>query len=309
MPLKKPISNEMLDEIISTVRPLIGQGKVADYIPALAEVSADNLGIAVLKNDGTLLYSGDAHTPFSIQSISKVLSLTLAIEVYGDELWEQVQREPSGLAFNSLIQLELEKGVPRNPFINAGAVRVCDLLHTRLASPEHRMLQLVRSITGNESITSNQYVAKSEFKLSSRNAAMAHLMKSFGRFNGDVYRVLRQYFHHCALEMSCIDLVKCFSFLANSGKSVITDQQVVTKRQSKQINALLMTCGLYDEAGDFAYRVGMPGKSGVGGGVIAVIPTEFTVAVWSPELNRYGNSIAGVSALEHLTTETGSSIF
>jgi len=304
-----PLSDQLLADILDDARPLLGKGKVADYIPALAEVSPNYLAMAVLTNDGKLYSAGDVDVPFSIQSISKVLALTVAMDIYGDELWDFVRREPSGMAFNSLVQLEMEAGVPRNPFINVGAVRVCDLLDQRLAVPEFRIVQLIRQMTGNDLIHSNRKVAQSEFKLSDRNAAMAHLMKSFGRFSGDVTTVLKQYFHNCALEMSCVDMTRCFSYLANRGKSVETGEQIISDRQSKQINALLLTCGLYDEAGDFAYRVGIPGKSGVGGGIVGVIPGELTVAVWSPELNEQGNSLAGVAVLEEFTSRIGRSIF
>lgn len=298
-----------LEAILNQVRPLLGQGAVADYIPALANVNGNKLGIALCDIHGNVYSAGDADEPFSIQSISKVLSLTLAFNIYGEALWQKVGREPSGQAFNSLIQLELEKGIPRNPFINAGAIRVCDLITTRLATPKQRLKELLWDLCGTTDIASNRTVAKSERKFSSRNAAMAHLMKSFNNFENDVQQVLKVYFHACAIEMSCVDLAKAFSFLANKGASAITQRQVVTARQSKQLNALLATCGLYDQAGDFAYRVGLPGKSGVGGGIIAIVPGECAVCVWSPELNRYGNSLAGSEALALFTDALGRSIF
>lgn len=298
-----------LQGILDEVKPLLGQGKVADYIPALAKISGQKLGIAICDINGKVYSAGDAKERFSIQSISKVLSLTMAFNLYGESLWQKVGREPSGHAFNSLIQLELEQGIPRNPFINAGAIKVCDLLATRLSAPKQRLKELLWDLCGNTGITSNKIVARSEKQFSDRNAAMAHLMKSFNNFDNDVQKVLDIYFHACAVEMSCIELAKAFSFLANQGKSAITQRQVVTHRQSKQLNALLAVCGLYDQAGDFAYRVGLPGKSGVGGGIVAVIPGECSVCVWSPELNSYGNSLAGSEALALFTSALGRSIF
>lgn len=301
---------EILASIIEEVRPLTGQGKVADYIPALAKVPSEKLGIAVFTNQGEVITAGDAQEGFSIQSISKVLSLTLAMGLYQpDELWSRVGKEPSGQAFNSLIQLEMEHGIPRNPFINAGAIVVCDMLQSRLSAPRQRLLEFVRQLSGEPLIAYDKVVAASEMMHSDRNAAIAYLMRSFGNFHNEVIPVLHNYFHACALKMSCVELAKTFSYLANKGVSVVTGDTVITPTQSKQTNALLATCGLYDGAGDFAYRVGMPGKSGVGGGIIAVVPGEMTIAVWSPALDQSGNSLAGTRALELLAQRIGRSIF
>ncbi|EJI4015178.1 glutaminase B [Vibrio cholerae] len=301
---------EILASIIEEVRPLTGQGKVADYIPALAKVPSEKLGIAVFTNQGEVISAGDAQEGFSIQSISKVLSLTLAMGLYQpDELWSRVDKEPSGQAFNSLIQLEMEHGIPRNPFINAGAIVVCDMLQSRLSAPRQRLLEFVRQLSGEPLIAYDKVVAASEMMHSDRNAAIAYLMRSFGNFHNEVIPVLHNYFHACALKMSCVELAKTFSYLANKGVSVVTGETVITPTQSKQTNALLATCGLYDGAGEFAYRVGMPGKSGVGGGIIAVVPGEMTIAVWSPALDQSGNSLAGTRALELLAQRIGRSIF
>ncbi|BCK18447.1 glutaminase B [Vibrio cholerae] len=301
---------EILASIIEEVRPLTGQGKVADYIPALAKVPSEKLGIAVFTNQGEVISAGDAQEGFSIQSISKVLSLTLAMGLYQpDELWSRVGKEPSGQAFNSLIQLEMEHGIPRNPFINAGAIVVCDMLQSRLSAPRQRLLEFVRQLSGEPLIAYDKVVAASEMMHSDRNAAIAYLMRSFGNFHNEVIPVLHNYFHACALKMSCVELAKTFSYLANKGVSVVTGETVITPTQSKQTNALLATCGLYDGAGEFAYRVGMPGKSGVGGGIIAVVPGEMTIAVWSPALDQSGNSLAGTRALELLAQRIGRSIF
>ncbi|HHY0339848.1 TPA: glutaminase B [Vibrio cholerae] len=301
---------EILASIIEEVRPLTSKGIVADYIPALARVPSEKLGIAVFTNQGEVISAGDAQEGFSIQSISKVLSLTLAMGLYQpDELWSRVGKEPSGQAFNSLIQLEMEHGIPRNPFINAGAIVVCDMLQSRLSAPRQRLLEFVRQLSGEPLIAYDKVVAASEMMHSDRNAAIAYLMRSFGNFHNEVIPVLHNYFHACALKMSCVELAKTFSYLANKGVSVVTGETVITPTQSKQTNALLATCGLYDGAGEFAYRVGMPGKSGVGGGIIAVVPGEMTIAVWSPALDQSGNSLAGTRALELLAQRIGRSIF
>ncbi|EEY99018.1 glutaminase [Vibrio sp. RC586] len=301
---------DILASILDEVRPLTSKGNVADYIPALAKVPSEKLGIAVFTNQGEVITAGDAQEGFSIQSISKVLSLTLAMGLYQpDELWSRVGKEPSGQAFNSLIQLEMEQGIPRNPFINAGAIVVCDMLQSRLSAPRQRLLEFVRQLSGEPLIAYDKVVAASEMMHSDRNAAIAYLMRSFGNFHNEVIPVLHNYFHACALKMSCVELAKTFSYLANKGVSVVTGETVITPTQSKQTNALLATCGLYDGAGEFAYRVGMPGKSGVGGGIIAVVPGEMTIAVWSPALDQSGNSLAGTRALELLAQRIGRSIF
>ncbi|EGT3627879.1 glutaminase B [Morganella morganii] len=299
----------LLEEVVEKVRPLLGQGKVADYIPALASVDAGKLGIAVTTVDGETLGAGDYLEPFSIQSISKVFSLTLALTLYEEaEIWSRVGKEPSGHSFNSLVQVELERGKPRNPFINAGALVIADLLQSRLGAPKHRMLELVRQLSQNDKVCFDKQVADSEYQHSARNAAIAYLMKSFGNFQGDVDTVLRTYFHYCALKMNCADLSKAMLYLANRGKSII-GTELISQVQTRQLNALLATSGLYDGAGEFAYRVGMPGKSGVGGGIIAVIPGELSICVWSPELDGNGNSLAGTAMLEHLSQRLGRSIF
>ena len=304
------LSSELLAGILEEVRPLLGQGKVADYIPALAQVPADRLGIAVCTVEGELFTAGDAFEPFSIQSISKALSLTLALTLYQEEeIWARVGKEPSGQPFNSLVQLEFEQGIPRNPFINAGALVVSDLLETRLTAPRQRTLELVRRLCGNPAIMADQVVARSEYQHSARNAAIAYLMKAYGNFENEVDKVLQSYFNACAIRMSCVDLARAFIYLANRGAPLGESTPLLPARTTKQVNALLATCGLYDEAGDFAYRVGMPGKSGVGGGIMALIPGELSICVWSPELNKAGNSLAGTAALELLAERLGRSIF
>ncbi len=304
------LSFELLAGILEEVRPLLGQGKVADYIPALAQVPADRLGIAVCTVEGELFTAGDAFEPFSIQSISKALSLTLALTLYQEEeIWARVGKEPSGQPFNSLVQLEFEQGIPRNPFINAGALVVSDLLETRLTAPRQRTLELVRRLCGNPAIMADQVVARSEYQHSARNAAIAYLMKAYGNFENEVDKVLQSYFNACAIRMSCVDLARAFVYLANRGVPIGESTPLLPARTTKQVNALLATCGLYDEAGDFAYRVGMPGKSGVGGGIMALIPGELSICVWSPELNKAGNSLAGTAALELLAERLGRSIF
>ncbi|QIZ75713.1 glutaminase B [Ferrimonas lipolytica] len=299
----------LLEEVVADATPLLGQGKVANYIPELSKVDGRKLGIAVCSSDGGVVGAGDFQEQFSIQSISKVFSLVQAMTLYGEaEVWSRVGKEPSGNAFNSLVQLEHECGVPRNPFINAGALVISDLLQSRLSTPKHRMLELVRELSGNSQIFSDKAVAQSEYQHMARNAAIAYLMKSFGNFHNDVDQVLQTYFTHCAVRMSCADLARAFYFLSNKGVG-LDGKRVLPEKQNRQVNALLATSGLYDGAGEFAYRVGMPGKSGVGGGIIAVVPGEMSVCVWAPELDENGNSLAGIAMLEMLGKRLGRSIF
>ncbi|MCU7555649.1 glutaminase B [Alteromonas sp. ASW11-19] len=299
----------LLNDIMQEVQPLIGQGQVATYIPALAKVNPNQFGIAVCDTSGKVTTAGDATTEFSIQSISKVFNLVLAVTYYGESLWQRVGCEPSGLPFNSLVQLEYENGIPRNPFINAGALAIADMNQSRLIAPHVAMRDLVRKLSGNEGLLANPDVANSEFEHRARNAAMAYLMKAYGNFHNDVEEVLHNYFYNCALEMSCVDLARASQFLANRGHCTITKEPVLTHDQTRQVNALLATSGLYDEAGSFAFKVGLPGKSGVGGGIIAVVPGRFSLCVWSPALNRMGNSQAGVAALESLTRRINWSVY
>ena len=304
------LDNSILETILAEVRPLIGQGKVADYIPALASVEGSRLGIAICTVEGQLWHAGDATERFSIQSISKVLSLVVAMRHYSeDEIWQRVGKDPSGSPFNSLVQLEMEHGIPRNPFINAGALVVCDMLQGRLSAPRQRMLEVVRALSGVTDIAYDAVVARSEFEQSARNAAIAWLMKSFGNFHHDVTTVLQNYFHYCALKMSCVELAKTFVFLANQGNAFHLNEPVVTPMQARQINALMATSGMYQNAGEFAWRVGLPAKSGVGGGIVAIVPHEMAIAVWSPELDPTGNSLAGIAVLEQLTQRLGRSVY
>lgn len=304
------LNNALLADMLDRVRPLIGQGKVASYIPALAQVPGNKLGVAVTTVNGERFFAGDAMERFSIQSISKVLSLALAMTRYDEEeIWSRVGKDPSGQPFNSLVQLELEQGKPRNPFINAGALVVCDMLQSRLSSPRQRMLEVVRTLSGVSDIVYDERVARSEFDHAARNAAIAWLMKSFGNFHNDVVTVLQTYFHYCALRMSCTELADTFLFLARQGMHGDSGAPLLSSRQTRQINALMATSGMYQSSGEFAWRVGIPGKSGVGGGIIAIVPHEMSIAVWSPELDTFGNSLAGAAVLEQLVSALGRSVY
>lgn len=300
---------KIIKAIFENYSSYVGKGKVADYIPALAKVSPDKYAISVCTVDGCKFNIGDYTEKFSIQSISKVLTFSMLAPMVGEELWQSVGKEPSGSPFNSLVQLEYEKGIPRNPFINAGALVITDKLLELVPDLNERLLEYVRTLAGSGDIGYNKEVAGSEYATGERNKALAHLMKSFGNFHGKVSHVFRTYCNQCSIEMNTAQLAQSFVFLANRGVNPLNGETVVSYRDTKRINSLMLTCGLYDESGDFAYRVGMPGKSGVGGGIVAVIPGKLSIAVWSPELNRYGNSYRGIATLADFTTELGISVF
>ncbi|MEI6737287.1 MAG: glutaminase [Pseudomonadota bacterium] len=299
----------ILERIHSKVAPLIGDGKVASYIPELAAVSPQHFGMAIVDLKGNVFSVGDASMLFSIQSISKLFGLTLAFHLRGDSIWQHLGREPSGNPFNSLVQLEREQGKPRNPFINAGALVMTDMLCTRYTNAENALVEFIQKLANNPAIGFDPKVAESERRTSDRNAAMAHFMKSFGNLENSVDDVLDAYCKHCAITMSCVDLARAVTFLANHGAIPWSGEQVLDKSSAKRINALMLTCGTYDAAGDFAFRVGLPAKSGVGGGIVALVPGECGICVWSPALEESGNSHAGSIALEMLTSITGRSIF
>ncbi len=298
----------VLEEVAAFVRPLVGRGQVADYIPALANVDTAQFGMAVADVDGGVYGVGDWERPFSVQSISKAFGLALVLAEGGDLIWQRVGTEPSGNPFNSLVQLEYENGIPRNPFINAGALVVTDRLQTLTGDASTTMLEFLRAESGNPDVSFDQAVAKSESEHGDRNAALAHFMASYGNLDNPVPTVLEHYFWQCSIEMSCRDLALAAGFLARHGLRA-DGTRLMPRREAKQINAVMLTCGTYDAAGDFAYRVGLPGKSGVGGGIVAVIPGRCTLCVWSPGLDARGNSVAGVAALDHFTTLTGWSVF
>lgn len=297
-----------IDTIAQEVRPLFTRGRVADYIPALAAVPRDKFAMAVLTAGGRLFVTGDAGENFSIQSISKVFTLTLALRDVGEKLWKRVGREPSGSAFNSLVQLEYEKGIPRNPFINAGAHVVTDALMALRPHAKDTLLRFVRELAENDSIEFDETVARSEAETGFRNRALANFLKAEGNLVGDVDAVLDVYFHQCALSMNCIDLARAVAFLARGGRSG-GGERIVSVPQAKRINALMQTCGTYDASGDMAFRLGIPAKSGVGGGIVGVVPGKLSIVAWSPALDKNGNSLAGVRAIELFTTRTGLTVF
>lgn len=299
----------IIEELYQQVNGIEEHGEVATYIRELSHVDSDKFGVCLIDSDSQYHQVGDSDEPFSIQSIAKVLSLTLAYKMAGESLWERVDVEPSGSPFNSLVQLEYDNGIPRNPFINAGAIVVCDYLISQLDQPEDEFISFVRLVSKNEQIDYSEEIAASEKATGYRNAALINLMKDFGNIRNDIGKVLDFYFLLCSIKMSCRELARTFLYLMNYGKDPETGEQLISLSKTKRINAIMQTCGFYDEAGEFSFKVGLPGKSGVGGGIIAVHPKQYSIAVWSPRLNKKGNSWKGMQFLERFTTKTEQSIF
>lgn len=299
----------IIEETYQTIHSSENKGTVANYIPELSKVNDNNFGVAFLSCDNEEICFGDSQTKFSIQSISKVLSLSLAYKLLGEQMWNRVGVEPSGSAFNSLIQLETDNGIPRNPFINGGALVICDMLISNLKNPKSDFLQYVKEISSNNKIDFVKSVAKSEELFGYRNKALCNFIKSFNNLDNEPKEVLDFYFNMCSIEMSCEELAKTFSFLAFKKGKLADEKNVLNFSQRKRINALMQTCGFYDESGEFAFKVGLPGKSGVGGGIVALHPDKYCIAVWSPKLNKKGNSYRGMKFLELFTSKTQESIF
>jgi len=301
----KPI----LEKIYSEVLKQPDNGQPASYIPELAIINPNKFGVFLQPIHEKGCGVGDYDEKFSIQSVSKALLLSLVFKEKGEDLWQRMEYEPSGTSFNSLVQLEQEQGIPRNPLINAGALVMCDIMIDLYENPKEKFLDYVRHLAQNSEITYNEKIVKSEAESGFTNVAIVNLMKAFQNIHNNVNDVLDLYFHMCGIEMTCRELSQTFIFFANNGVIPTTNERILDISKTKRINAIMQTCGFYDEAGEFAFKVGLPGKSGVGGGIVAIHPNQYTVAVWSPRLNKKGNSAKGMFFLELLTSETVSSIF
>jgi glutaminase len=300
---------ELIQDVYQKIKKTEDKGEMASYIPELSNVDPKNFGIHISTINRVSFGIGNYNDKFSIQSIAKVLALILAYRIVGDEIWDRVGVEPSGTAFNSLVQLEADQGIPRNPFLNAGAIVVSDILLSNLKNPKEDFIDFVRSISNNTTLEYSNKIAQSEKDVGYRNVALCNFIKSFGQIENEPSDVLDFYYDLCSLEMSCKELSELFLFLANNGLGLQKNEAILSESQSKRINALMQTCGFYDESGEFAFKVGLPGKSGVGGGIIAIHPDQYAIAVWSPKLNKKGNSHKGMKFLEEFTTRSELSIF
>ncbi len=300
---------DILHEIYEETQKYRDLGNPVSYIPELAKVDPNQYGIYLQTIEGEEVGVGDYLIPFSIQSISKVFTLAMGFSILKEELWKRIGVEPSGNPFNSIMQLEIEKGIPRNPLINAGAIVLSDILISHLDHPLDDYLNFVRQLSKCPTIEYDENIAQSEKRQGYLNAAIANMLKHHGNIKNNIDEVLSFYFHQCAVTMDCKQLTQAFIPFANHTEPFSYGAVNLTASQVKRINAIMLTCGFYDESGEFSYLVGLPGKSGVGGGISAICPQEYAVTVWSPKLNKKGNSSLGVKALELLTTKTKLSIF
>lgn len=293
---------ETIEQIFMDVQKYYGMGKKANYIPALYNIEAEQFALTIIDKDKNVYSVGDDKANFSIQSVSKVITLTMVLNEIGDELWGRMDREPSGKSFDSLIHLEEHNGIPSNPFLNSGAIVLADILMEYYGgNVVDKYLEFVRKASGNPDIDIDQNIFKSEKLTGNKNYAFAHYMKSYGNITHHIKDVLDVYFQFCSLSLNNKDLARTFYYLMNQGKSLDGDE-ITSSRHCKRINSLMFTCGTYDEVGDFSYLVGLPVKSGVSGAIAGCLPGQYSVSVWSPELNPKGNSFLGFKALELLTT-------
>ncbi|WP_019515836.1 glutaminase A [Sphingomonas sp. Mn802worker] len=273
------------------------------------DTSPGPIGIAVVLPDGEILRGGDTASRFPIQSISKVFALECALCAIGDQVFERVGREPSGDPFNSIVELERKDGIPRNPFVNAGALVTVDMVaeHVAAAGEHGAVVDLIARQLEQASVPLDDEVLESETSGGDLNRAMLSFMKHHGNLNGDPDLVLRRYVEQCAVSLDCTELARAGLFLSRTRLREREDEARATRM--RHLLALMMTCGHYDASGDFALRVGLPAKSGVGGGILAIAPEVASIAVWSRNLDQNGNSIQGVHALEMLAARTGWSVF
>ncbi|MBT3558626.1 MAG: glutaminase [Rhodospirillales bacterium] len=303
------ITGKILSEISKLAEHGFGKGTVADYISSLGKVNPNQYGLAVVYRNGDIVEAGNSGTRFSIQSVSKLFTLTLAMRLVGPELWTRVHRNPSMDRFNSVSDLENNNGIPGNPFVNAGAIVVSDAIASRSAAPNRIVLDFMRTLSGQNDLYVDQQVALDEAETGHRNFALAYLLKDYGNISNKVDDVLSLYFRHCAIEMSCTELAQAALYLANDGVDPKSGQRIVSAEETRELNALLVTSGMYNSSGEFAFRVGLPAKSGVSGGILAIVPQRMAICVWSPELDTNGNSVVGQLILEYLTQKLGISVF
>ncbi len=283
------------------------KGDVANYIPELAKISPNQFGLSLCMDSGEQFSFGDSDTFFSIQSISKVFTLAIALGRYGNSFWRRIGREPSTNVFNSIQELETRKGIPSNPYVNAGAIVTTDSLLVS-ATPKDTLaeiLSFMKLASSSDDIFVDKHIALSEKETGHQNWALAHVLKAQGNLVHDCELTLGTYFHHCAIEMNCEQLARSGRFLAG----ISPNNALISNNKICSINSLMMTCGHYNGSGAFAYRVGIPAKSGVGGGILAIVPGVASIAVWSPGLDNFGNSLLGTLALEMISKSFGWSVF
>ncbi|WP_404333148.1 glutaminase A [Mesobacillus maritimus] len=305
-------SNEELNRLVSEAKKHTKHGEVADYIPALKKANRDDLSVAVYHSDGNCYSAGDIEQKLTLQSISKVLTLALALIDCGEEcVFNKVGYEPTGDPFNSIIKLETSRSAkPLNPMINAGALAVTHLIKGEsVADRLERIIAFIRDIAGHESITYSEEVAKSEFDTAYLNRSLCYYMKQDGIINENVEELLELYTKQCAIEMDCLDLSRIGLVFAMDGLDPVREKQIIPVEVARLCKTFMVTCGMYNASGEFAVRVGIPAKSGVSGGIMGSIRNRYGIGIFGPALDERGNSIGGIKLLEMMSKQYELSIF
>lgn len=304
---------KQLQAILEKFKDVCKKGKTADYIPELAVVNPDYLGAAVVMPDGSIIKSGDNNIYFAIESISKTVVLALALMDNGEEeVFKHLHKEPSGDPFNSIKKLETEPDhLPRNPYINAGAIMTTSLIKGQNPDEKfQRILDFMKKISEDDTLTLNNHIYLSEKSTGDTNRGLAYYMKGQGVLEHAVVDdVLDVYFRQCSINVTVVTLAKIARFFA-AGGILTTGERVIPEKYAKIVTGLIATCGMYDQSGEFLDDVGMPGKSGVGGGIICPVPGKnMGVAVFGPALDAEGNSIAGIEVLKELSKQLKLNLF
>lgn len=304
-------STDELKGMVNEAKKHTYKGKVADYIPALAKANQNDLSVAIFHHDGTCISAGDVQEKITLQSVSKVLTLALALMDYGEEaVFSKVGYEPTGDPFNSIIKLENIPSKPLNPMINAGALAVTHMIKGENAEVRFvRILSFIQRLAGNSSISYSEEVAESEYKTSDLNRALCYFMKQHGVIDEDVDELLTVYTRQCAIEMDCLDLARIGCVFAMDGIEPITGERLIPTHVARLCKTFMVTCGMYNASGEFAVRVGIPAKSGVSGGIMGAVPNRFGIGISGPSLDEKGNSIGGVKLLEMMSARYDMSMF
>ncbi|MEH7885408.1 glutaminase A [Bacillus sp. JJ1609] len=300
-----------LNELVQDAKKYTGKGKVADYIPALAKAHPEELSVAIFHDDGTCVSAGDVQQKLTLQSVSKVLTLALALMDYGEEaVFSKVGYEPTGDPFNSIVKLEFSPSKPLNPMINAGALAVTHMIKGKNKEERfERILTFIQQLAGNSSICYSEEVAESEYRTSDLNRALCYFMKQHGVIDEDIEELLRVYTKQCAIEMDCLDLARIGCVLAMDGVEPVTNLRLIPAYVARICKTFMVTCGMYNASGEFAVRVGIPAKSGVSGGIMGSVPNRFGIGIFGPALDEKGNSIGGIKLLEMMSAKYNMSMF
>ncbi len=304
--------NHILQEIIENNRECTASGHVATYIPELSKADPNDLGIYIVTLDNEHYSAGEANKKFTIQSISKIITLMLALVDNGiDTVFTHIGVEPSGESFSSIASMETrDLRKPYNPMINAGAILASSLIKgDNVQHKVNRILDFTRKLAHNDDISINESTFHSEKITGDKNRALAYYMKSCNLMQGDVDEILDIYFSHCSIEITCKDLAEIGAVLANDGVSIHTGEPLISKQICRITKTIMVTCGLYDASGDFAVHIGIPAKSGVGGGILASVPKKMGIGVFAPALDSKGNPVAGIGMLKDISNELDLSIF